>query len=99
MISVLIPVKDGGLDLVRCLEAIAQQEVDDPGRGRRRRLRLGRRQPGAGAGTRGDRARDPGRGVRARGDTQPRGAALVRRRPRVHEPGRRRGRSRTGSGC
>ena len=30
MISVLIPVKDGGGDLVRCLEAIAQQEVDDP---------------------------------------------------------------------
>ncbi len=29
MISVLIPVKDGGLDLVRCLEAIARQQVDD----------------------------------------------------------------------
>ena len=29
MISVLIPVKDGGQDLVRCLEAIARQQVDD----------------------------------------------------------------------
>ena len=29
MISVLIPVKDGGHDLVRCLEAIATQDVDD----------------------------------------------------------------------
>jgi glycosyltransferase involved in cell wall biosynthesis len=29
MISVVIPVKDGGLDLVRCLEAIGRQEVDD----------------------------------------------------------------------
>ena len=29
MISVLIPVKDGGSDLVRCLEAIAAQKVDD----------------------------------------------------------------------
>ena len=30
MISVLIPVKDGGSDLVRCLESIARQEVDVP---------------------------------------------------------------------
>ena len=29
MISVVIPVKDGGLDLVRCLQAIARQEVDE----------------------------------------------------------------------
>ncbi|MGH3077389.1 MAG: glycosyltransferase, partial [Gaiellaceae bacterium] len=29
MISVVIPVKDGGLDLVRCLEAIAAQEIDE----------------------------------------------------------------------
>lgn len=29
MISVLIPVKDGGIDLVRCLEGIAAQDVDD----------------------------------------------------------------------
>jgi rhamnosyltransferase len=29
VISVLIPVKDGGPDLVRCLEAIATQKVDD----------------------------------------------------------------------
>ena len=29
MISVVIPVKDGGADLVRCLDAIARQEVDD----------------------------------------------------------------------
>ena len=29
MISVLIPVKDGGSDLVRCLQAIAAQKVDD----------------------------------------------------------------------
>jgi rhamnosyltransferase len=29
VISVLIPVKDGGSDLVRCLEAIAAQQVDD----------------------------------------------------------------------
>jgi len=29
MISVVIPVKDGGLDLVRCLEAIALQQVDE----------------------------------------------------------------------
>ncbi len=29
MISVVIPVKDGGADLVRCLEAIAGQRVDD----------------------------------------------------------------------
>lgn len=28
MISVVIPVKDGGADLVRCLEAITRQEVD-----------------------------------------------------------------------
>jgi rhamnosyltransferase len=29
VISILIPVKDGGSDLVRCLEGIAQQQVDD----------------------------------------------------------------------
>ena len=29
MISVVIPVKDGGADLVRCLEAIAAQQVDE----------------------------------------------------------------------
>jgi rhamnosyltransferase len=29
MISVVIPVKDGGTDLVRCLEAIARQRVED----------------------------------------------------------------------
>jgi glycosyltransferase involved in cell wall biosynthesis len=29
VISVVIPVKDGGSDLVRCLESIASQEVDD----------------------------------------------------------------------
>jgi GT2 family glycosyltransferase len=29
VISVVIPVKDGGSDLVRCLEAIARQRVDD----------------------------------------------------------------------
>ncbi len=29
MISVVIPVKDGGLDLVRCLEAIERQQVED----------------------------------------------------------------------
>ncbi|HUF01663.1 MAG TPA: glycosyltransferase family A protein, partial [Gaiellaceae bacterium] len=29
MISVVIPVKDGGSDLVRCLEAIRRQQVDD----------------------------------------------------------------------
>lgn len=29
MISVVIPVKNGGLDLVRCLDAIARQEVDE----------------------------------------------------------------------
>jgi rhamnosyltransferase len=29
MISVLIPVKDGGADLARCLEAIGRQQVDD----------------------------------------------------------------------
>ena len=30
MISVVIPVKNGGTDLVRCLEAIARQIVDHP---------------------------------------------------------------------
>jgi rhamnosyltransferase len=29
MISVIIPVKDGGADLVRCLEAISRQQVND----------------------------------------------------------------------
>ena len=29
MISVVIPVKDGGLDLVRCLEAIARQQIEE----------------------------------------------------------------------
>jgi rhamnosyltransferase len=29
LISVVIPVKDGGTDLVRCLEAVARQQVDD----------------------------------------------------------------------
>jgi rhamnosyltransferase len=29
LISVVIPVKDGGADLVRCLNAIAQQRIDD----------------------------------------------------------------------
>jgi rhamnosyltransferase len=29
VISVVIPVKDGGVDLVRCLEAISRQQVDD----------------------------------------------------------------------
>jgi rhamnosyltransferase len=29
VISVLVPVKDGGADLVRCLEGIARQQVDD----------------------------------------------------------------------
>jgi rhamnosyltransferase len=30
MISIVIPVKNGGLDLVRCLQAIARQRVDEP---------------------------------------------------------------------
>jgi glycosyltransferase involved in cell wall biosynthesis len=30
MISVVIPVKDGGADLIRCLEAISRQRVDEP---------------------------------------------------------------------
>ena len=30
VISVVIPVKDGGADLVRCLDGIARQEVDEP---------------------------------------------------------------------
>jgi rhamnosyltransferase len=30
MISVVIPVKDGGTDLVRCLEGIARQQLDEP---------------------------------------------------------------------
>ena len=30
MISVVIPVKDGGADLVRCLDGIARQAVDEP---------------------------------------------------------------------
>ena len=30
MISVVIPVKDGGTDLVRCLDAIARQRIDEP---------------------------------------------------------------------
>ena len=30
MISVVIPVKDGGADLVRCLDGIARQTVDEP---------------------------------------------------------------------
>jgi glycosyltransferase involved in cell wall biosynthesis len=29
VISVVIPVKDGGLDLVRCIEAIARQQIDE----------------------------------------------------------------------
>jgi glycosyltransferase involved in cell wall biosynthesis len=29
VISVLIPVKDGGLELVRCLEAVGRQRIDD----------------------------------------------------------------------
>ena len=29
MISIVIPVKDGGADLVRCLEAIARQQIDE----------------------------------------------------------------------
>ena len=29
MISIVIPVKDGGADLIRCLDAIARQRVDD----------------------------------------------------------------------
>ena len=29
MISIVIPVKNGGQDLVRCLDAIARQETDD----------------------------------------------------------------------
>lgn len=30
MISIVIPVKNGGADLVRCLEAIARQRIDEP---------------------------------------------------------------------
>ena len=30
MISVVIPVKDGGTDLVRCLDAIGRQRIDEP---------------------------------------------------------------------
>jgi rhamnosyltransferase len=30
VISVVIPVKDGGTDLVRCLDAIARQRIDEP---------------------------------------------------------------------
>ena len=30
MISVVIPVKDGGADLVRCLDGIARQTVEEP---------------------------------------------------------------------
>jgi len=29
MISVIVPVKDGGADLVRCLESVARQRIDD----------------------------------------------------------------------
>ena len=29
MISIVIPVKDGGPDLVRCLDAIALQQIDE----------------------------------------------------------------------
>jgi hypothetical protein len=59
VISVVMPVKDGGSDLVRCLEAIALPARRRRGRGRRRRLRLDGRQPRA--CTRGGRAcaRDP----------------------------------------
>ena len=59
VISVVIPVKDGGADLVRCLDAIGRQVVDGEGRDRRRRLRLARRQRRCGARSRRTCARDP----------------------------------------
>ena len=49
VISVVIPVKDGGSDLVRCLDGDRGAGGGRRGRGRRRRLRLDRRQRRAGA--------------------------------------------------
>ena len=47
VISVVIPVKDGGADLVRCLDGDRRAGGRRRGRGRRRRLRLDRREPRA----------------------------------------------------
>ena len=93
VISVVIPVKDGGLDLVRCLEAIARQQVDeevevvvvDSGStdGSVERARSAR----------GPRSRDPSAGVHPRRRAQSRRGAGRGRRRRLHVPGRvRRGR-------
>ena len=90
VISVVIPVKNGGADLVRCLDAIARQVVDEPvevvvvDSGSDRRERRPR------AGARRARPRDPARGVRPRAHPQPRGRALVGRPRRLHVAGRRR---------
>ena len=93
MISVVIPVKDGGADLVRCLEAISRQRIDDEvevvvvdsgsrdGSAARARS-LGRQCP-----------RDSSRSEFHHGRTRNLGASLARGDDaRLHEPGRVRGR-------
>ena len=88
MISVVIPVKDGGSDLVRCLEAIARQQVDedvevvvvDSGSTDGSAARA--RQLGAA------RPRDPAGRVQPRSDAESRRSARPRRGSRLHDAGR-----------
>ena len=91
MISVVIPVKDGGTDLVRCLEAIAGQRVDE-------RSRSSSWTPAPATEAQGAR-KSFGARVHTiapeefhHGRTRNLGAQLAQRRhARLHEPGRVRG--------
>ena len=97
MISVVIPVKDGGLDLVRCLEAIARQQVDEE-------VEVVVIDSGSTDGS-AERARRLGARVHEirpeefshGGAAQPRRRAGARRDPRLHLAGRLRRRTSAGS--
>ena len=94
MISVVIPVKNGGDDLARCLAGIAVQTIDEP-------VEIVVVDSGSADGS-ADRARDAGAvvheisasGVRAWADPQPRRRARDGTARRLHLAGRRRGRRR-----
>ncbi len=87
-VSVLIPVRNGGEDLRRCLEAISRAADRPRGRDRRRRLRLGGRQRRARPRARRPRPRDRARRLQPRRDAEPRRRAGVGRDARLHHPGR-----------